>query len=55
MTTALLVEMLVTAVDNSALQEYSQLDDHFDYSTLLLILQCYLLVCWLTHLVPTAI
>ena len=36
MTTALLVEMLVT-VDNSALQEYTHLDDHFYYSTLLLI------------------
>ena len=53
MTTPLLVEMLVT-VDNSALQEYTHLDDHFYYSTSLLILQCYLLVCWLTHLVPTA-
>ena len=34
MTTPLLVEMLVT-VDNSALQEYTHLDDHFYYSTLL--------------------
>ena len=32
MTTPLLVEMLVT-VDNSALQEYTHLDDHFYYST----------------------
>ena len=31
-TTPLLVEMLVT-VDNSALQEYTHLDDHFYYST----------------------
>ena len=32
MTTALLVEMLVT-VNNSTLQEYTHLDDHFYYST----------------------